>query len=386
MKIYFNKPYSTGRETDYVKEAISSGQTAGNGPFTRRCNELLKRSFGFGKCLLTTSCTDALEMCALLTDIKPGDEIIVPAYTFVSTALAFARQGAVIVFADSRYDNPCIDEEKIEKLITSKTKAIVPVHYGGIACEMDRIMEIADAHNLLVIEDAAHAFGSRYKGRLLGTIGHLGCFSFHETKIIHCGEGGMLSVNDERFINRAEIIWEKGTNRCDFHRGKVNKYEWIDTGSSFLMSDISAAFLYAQLLEAENIFNKKKIHWEFYYKSLKEIENKGFIKFSIIPADSETNYSGFHLITRNPQERARLLNILNKAEIQALTHYLDLGESPYIKQNQPGRKSYQINTNSRKYQDTLLRLPLYNDLTFDQISEIADLIKNFYDCEIVRPS
>jgi dTDP-4-amino-4,6-dideoxygalactose transaminase len=375
MNIFFNNPYTTGKEVHFIKEAVASGKTAGNGPFSKKCTEFLEAKYGFNHCLLTSSCTDALEMCALLADISPGDEVIVPSYTFVSTALAFVRQGAKIVFADSRADNPCIDEEKIEDLITSKTKVIVPVHYAGLSCEMDRIMGIAERHNLLVVEDAAHAFGSRYKGKLLGTIGHLGCFSFHETKIIHCGEGGMLSVNDERFTKRAEIIWEKGTNRCDFHRGQVKKYEWIDTGSSFLLSDISAAFLYSQLLESERIIGHRKSQWALYHEALKGIGNDGSVKLPSDSPDSVSNKSGFYLITGSRRERDRLLDLLNENGIQALSHYLDLGESPFIRQHQPGNYN---NPNSRRYQDTLLRLPLFNNLTSEQITLITDMIIDFY--------
>ncbi len=288
-------------------------------------------------------------MSAILAGIGPDDEVIIPAYTFVSTALAFARQGATIVFADSRNDTPCIDAYKIESLITPRTKAIVPVHYAGIPCEMDKIMEIAKKNNLLVIEDAANSFGSRYKGRLTGTIGQLGCFSFHETKIIHCGEGGMLSINDDRFRKRAEIIWEKGTNRCDFHRGEVNKYEWIDTGSSFLMSDISASFLFNQLLEIDNILKNRKYQWELYYRSLKTIEDKGFVTLPVIPGDTVPNYSIFYLIARSLRERKELLENLNNAGIQAITHYLDLSESPYIKAKQLNRRLTNNNRNSKIY-------------------------------------
>ena len=376
MRTPFNKPYSTGEELQSISDAIVSGQTAGNGPFTKKCHELLKSGFGISEPLLTTSCTDALEMSGLLLDIKQGDEIIVPAYTFVSTALAFARQGATIVFADSRIDNPCIDEGKIEALITNKTKAIVPVHYNGFSCEMDRIMEIAERYKLWVVEDAAHAFGAKYKGKVLGTIGHLGCFSFHETKIVHCGEGGMLSVNDPGFKERAEIIWEKGTNRSAFSRGEVEKYEWMDTGSSFLMSDISAAFLYAQLTNASEILHRRKAQWEAYYESLKELEAKGLLRLPVISEYSEPNYAGFFLVLKSLLEQEQLRNKLNNSGIQAVTHYPDLSKSPYILKNQPGTIS--SNTNSKKYQYTLLRLPLFHDLTFDQIREITKEIKIFF--------
>jgi dTDP-4-amino-4,6-dideoxygalactose transaminase len=376
VSIPFNRPHSTGRELQYICEAIASGQTSGNGPVTKKCQELFLSEFGIKNPLLTSSGTDALEMSAMLLDIRKGDEVIVPSYTFVSTANAFARQGAKIVFADSRKDNPCIDENKVEKLITKKTIAIVPVHYAGIACEMDRIMEIAQKHKLRVVEDAAHAFGAKYKGKLLGTIGHLGCFSFHETKIIHCGEGGMLAVNDNSFSGRAEIIWEKGTNRCAFHRGEVYKYEWLDTGSSFLMSDISAAFLYAQLTVASGILNRRKAQWEIYKESLIDLENEGFIRLPEIPEYSEPNYAGFFLILKNLEDQEQLRNKLNNSGIQAVTHYLDLSKSPYILKNQAGTDS--SNTNSQKYQDTLLRLPLYHGLTFDQIDEISETIKEFF--------
>ncbi|MFA5299796.1 MAG: dTDP-4-amino-4,6-dideoxygalactose transaminase, partial [Lutibacter sp.] len=252
-KIPFNKPYLSGKEFDYIQEAIISGHISGNGSFTKKCNTFFENTYGFKKALLTTSCTDALEMCAILADIKPGDEVIVPSYTFVSTALAFVRQGAKIVFADSQPNHPNLDADKLESLITDKTKAIVPVHYAGVACDMDKIMELAEKYNLIVIEDAAQAIDSYYKNKPLGSIGHMAAFSFHETKNINSGEGGLLAINDERFINRAEIIWEKGTNRAEFFRGEINKYGWVDTGSSFLPSDITAAYLLAQLENIEKI-------------------------------------------------------------------------------------------------------------------------------------
>lgn len=377
MKFPFNKPYSTGEELKYIAEAIASGQTSGNGPFTKRCQDFLLSEYGFKNPLLTSSCTDALEMSAMLLNIKPGDEVIAPSYTFVSTALAFARQGATIVFADSRSDNPCIDEEKIEELISERTKAIVLVHYNGIACEMDRIMEIAKKYKLWVVEDAAHAFGAKYKGRLLGTIGHLGCFSFHETKIIHCGEGGMLSVNDERFVSRSEIIWEKGTNRCEFHRGEVQKYEWLDTGSSFLMSDISAAFLLSQIEAFKDLMEHRKHQWNLYNNSLKELENQKFLKLPQCPGNSEINYSGFYFTVPEKDKAIELKLYLNSIGIQALSHYLDLSESPYILKIQAGKLKTN-NSNSIKYQDTLLRLPLYYDLSDKNIVEIIYSIKAYY--------
>lgn len=379
MNIPFNEPYSTGKELIYLKEAINSGQVSGNGPFTKRCHAIFEDGWAFKKTLLTSSCTDALEMCAMLLDIKPGDEVIVPAYTFVSTALAFAREGATIVFADSRGDNPCIDEAKIEDLITEKTKVIVPVHYNGVSCDMDAIMEIASRYKLWVVEDSAHAFGAKYKGRLLGTIGHLGCFSFHETKVIHCGEGGMLAINDDRFLKRSEILWEKGTNRCGFQRGEVNKYEWIDLGSSFLMSDLNAAFLFAQLNEFSYIIAKRKQIWDSYYKLLIELEVKGYLQIPVVPTYSTSNYSGFYIITRSKLERSLLISYLYEANIQALSHYLDLDESPFIK-NQTNRNAIcQTNVCSINYQDKLLRLPFYNNLLQGQVTQITVVIKMFYE-------
>ncbi len=256
--IPFNKPYLTGKETQYIEEAVKSGKISGNGLFTQKCQTFFETEFGFKKVLLTTSCTDALEMCAILANIEFGDEVIVPSFTFVSTALAFVRQGAQIVFADSYLDNPNIDAERIEELITKNTKAIVVVHYAGIACDMDKIMAIANKYNLIVIEDAAQAIDSYYKGKPLGSIGHMAAFSFHETKNIISGEGGMLTINDEKFIDRAEIIWEKGTNRSAFFRGEIDKYNWVDIGSSFLPSEIIAAFLWAQIENLE-IIQKKRL-------------------------------------------------------------------------------------------------------------------------------
>jgi dTDP-4-amino-4,6-dideoxygalactose transaminase len=377
MIIPFNIPFTTNNAIAYIKEAFDSGQISGNGSFTGRCQKLLASEWGNKNALLTSSCTDALEISAILLDIKPGDEVIVPSYTFVSTALAFKRQGATIVFADSRDNNPCIDEEKIEKLITEKTKAIVPVHYAGISSNMDRIMDIAGRYKLKVVEDAAHAFGSKYKGRYLGTIGHLGCYSFHETKIVQCGEGGMLSVNDNSYVSRAELVWEKGTNRAAFHRGEVRKYEWLDTGSSFLMSDITAAYLYSQIEEARNIISHRKCQWEHYYNSLKELEASDILNLPSYPSDSEINYSGFYIITRNKDVTDKLRLFLNARGFQVLLHYLDLSQSPYILKTQKVMKD-NVLINSRRYQDTLLRLPLFYDLPERNIDEITASIKVFF--------
>ena len=299
--IPFNKPYFTGKETEYIQDAVSRGKISGNGYYTQLCHDFFETKYSFNKVLLTSSCTDALEMAAILIDIQPGDEVIVPSYTFVSTANAFVLRGAKIIFADSRSDHPGIDEDKIEALITSKTKAIVPVHYAGVACDMDKIMNLANKYNLFVVEDAAQAIDSYYTGtdgvkRPLGSIGHLAAFSFHETKNIISGEGGMLVVNDERFVKRAEIIWEKGTNRSAFFKGEVDKYGWVDIGSSFLPSDITAAFLWAQLEHLEEIQDKREVIWNTYYEGLKDWACTNNISLPIIPEYGMNNAHMFYLI------------------------------------------------------------------------------------------
>jgi len=375
MKIPFNKPYLTGKESEYIIDASREGQLSGNGKYTRLCHQFFEEHYGFKKTLLTTSCTDALEMSALLLAIKPGDEIIIPSYTFVSTALAFVRQGAKIVFIDSRYDHPGIDENKIEKLITSKTKVIVPVHYAGVACDMDKIMEIANRHNLFVVEDASLAIDSFYKGKPLGSIGHLGCFSFHETKNIQCGEGGMLAINDERFIERAEIIWEKGTNRAQFFRGETDKYEWMDTGSSFLPSDIIAAFLYSQAESLYLIQKWRKQVWEQYYEGLKPLANKKIITLPFFPEYATNNASMFYFVCRNKKERDDLLTYLKNNGILAAFHYFSLHKSPYYKDKHDGR----ILPNSDRYSDCLVRLPLYYELEKTEIKQIVKSIMRYFD-------
>jgi len=374
MNIPFNIPYTSDRELIYIQEAIAAGHLSGNGMFTKKCQRVFEKQYGFKKTLLTTSCTNALDMSALLFDIKPGDEIIIPSYTFVSTALAFARQGAKIVFIDSRSDHPGINENEIEKLITSKTKVIVPVHYAGVACDMNKIMEIANKHNLFVVEDAAHAIDSFYKGKSLGSIGHLGCFSFHETKNIQCGEGGMLAINDERFIERAEIIWEKGTNRAQFFRGETDRYQWMDIGSSFLPSDINAAFLYAQLENLDLIQKKRKRIWEQYYEGLKPLEKEKLITLPLIPEYATNNTNMFYFVCRNKKERDNLLIWLKDNGILAVFHYLSLHKSPYYKNKHDGRDL----PNSDIFSDCLVRLPLYYELTLKQQLNIIDLILNYY--------
>ena len=369
--IPFNKPHMTGKEAHYMYKAVMDEHLSGNGPFTKQCQHFFEEHYGFKKCLLTTSGTDALEMCAMLCDLKPGDEVIIPSYTFVSTALAFLREGAKVVFADSMKRNPNLDAEAIEALITPRTKVIVPVHYAGVACDMDRIMEIANRHNLLVVEDAAQAVDSYYKNRPLGGIGHLAAFSFHETKNITAGgEGGLLVVNDERFIRRAEIIWEKGTNRAEFFRGAVNKYGWVDMGSSFLPAEINAAFLWAQLENLDEIQNKRKALWKTYYKLLKPIADKGYFKLPDLPEYASNNAHMFYLVLPDLEKRTALIKYLKEHDIQAVFHYLSLHSSQYYQDKHDGRALPECD----RYADTLMRLPLFYDLEIADIERIASVI------------
>ena len=374
--IPFNKPYLTGKETHYIYDAVNSGKISGNGKYTKLCQEFFESQYGFKKVLLTTSCTDALEMAAMLANIEPGDEVIVPSYTFVSTAIAFIRQGAKIVFADSYSDNPNIDAGKIEALITNKTKAIVPVHYAGVACDMDKIMEVANKYNLLVIEDAAQAIDSFYTGKdgvkkALGSIGHLAAFSFHETKNIISGEGGMLTINDERFIQRAEIIWEKGTNRAEFFRGEVNKYGWVDTGSSFLPSEVIAAFLWAQIENLGVIQNKRKSLWNAYYSGLKELDATHF-NLPIVPNYATNNAHMFYIICKDMNYRMALIEQLKSNGYHAVFHYLSLHSSDFYKDKHDGRALF----NSDNFSDCLVRLPMFYELDVEGIQNIIANIKN----------
>lgn len=356
----FNKPHLTGLEADYMRQALESGKISGNGAFTEKCQSFFKGRYGFRKALLTTSCTDALEMAAILCNVGPGDEVIVPSYTFVSTALAFVRQGAKIVFADSRADEPNLDVSKIEGLITPKTRVIVPVHYAGVACDMDAVMEIANRHGLMVVEDAAQAIDSYYVGRdgkrrVLGSIGHFGCFSFHETKNIISGEGGMLTVNDERFISRAEIIWEKGTNRSQFFRGEVNKYGWVDTGSSFLPSEIVAAFLWAQFENIDQIQAKRISHWNRYKEQLVTLSSELHCSLPFIPSYATNNAHMFYLVFENLERRTNFIESLKKAGVLSVFHYLSLHSSPFYLEKHDGRDLPQ----SDRYADCLVRLPMF---------------------------
>ena len=378
--IPFNKPHLTGKEAHYMYQAVTDGTLCGNGKFTKLCQRFFEEKYGFKKCLLTTSCTDALEMCAILCELQPGDEVIVPSYTFVSTALAFVREGAKIVFADSMDDIPNMDADKIEALITPRTKVIVPVHYAGVACYMDKIMEIANRHNLLVVEDAAQAIDSYYTSNIthqtkpLGTIGHLSAFSFHETKNIISGEGGMIGINDERFMRRAEIIWEKGTNRAEFYRGVVNKYGWVDTGSSFLPSEVISAFLWAQLENIEDIQNKRIKLWNRYYELLKPLADKGCLKLPEIPVYATNNAHMFYLVFPSYETRTNVIAKLKESGYQAVFHYLSLHKSEYYRNKHDGRELL----NSDRYTDCLVRLPLFYDLEMSNVEKICETIINCY--------
>lgn len=373
-RVPFNKPYFTGSETAYIEEAVRNGKISGDGAYTARCQSWFEDRYGFGKCLLTTSCTDALEMSAILMDIGPGDEVILPAYTFVSTANAFALRGANLIFADSRPDHPNIDLDSIKRLITPQTKAIVVVHYAGMACEMDEIMELCRENDLFLVEDAAQAIDSFYKGKPLGSFGHFATFSFHETKNIMSGEGGMLVVNDPKYVSRAEIIREKGTNRSAFFRGEVDKYNWVDIGSSFLPSDIIAAVLYAQLEHLDDIQNKRKAHWQRYFEELAPLASEFGFKVPVIPEYATNNAHMFYLVAPSLDWRDTFIAALKEEAIQAVFHYLSLHKSPYFKNKYVGGEK----ENSDRFTDCLVRLPLFYELPEDTPERVADLIKRTF--------
>jgi dTDP-4-amino-4,6-dideoxygalactose transaminase len=373
-KIPFNKPYFTGKEMEYIHQVISYKHISGNGSFTKRCQELLRSKFLFNHCLLTTSCTDALEMAAILCNIVPGDEVILPSYTFVSTANPFVLRGARLVFADSCKTNPNMDVFQIEKLITKKTKAVIPVHYGGVACEMDKLMDLSRIHGFKVIEDAAQSLDSYYKGKPLGGIGHLGAFSFHETKNIISGEGGALIVNDHHLYNRSDIVWEKGTNRSAFLRGEVNKYGWVDVGSSFLPAEIIAAFLFAQLEQMSTILEKRQRLWKYYNDSFSTIQNNGYFELPFVPDYATVNGHIFYLLCNNQDERNGLIAWLKKKGIQASFHYLSLHDSIYYQDKHDGR----LLPNAVHFTHCLVRLPLYYELTRKEIDYIVQATMGFY--------
>ena len=373
--IPFNVPAFTGRELYYIKQAIENNKLSGDGIFTAKCNNWFEENYKCKKALLTTSCTHALEMAAILLDIREGDEIIMPSYTFVSTANAFVLRGAKIVFVDIRPDTMNIDEKRIESAITNKTRAIVPVHYAGVACEMDTIMEIAKKYNLMVVEDAAQGVNSYYKGKALGTIGHLGCYSFHETKNYNCGEGGALLINDDVFVERAEIIREKGTDRSKFFRGQIDKYGWVDIGSSYLPSELNAAYLYGQLENVEEINNSRLDSWVCYYNNLKNLADKGYITLPVIPPNCTHNAHMFYVKVKDLGERSRLIDYLKEMEIGAVFHYIPLHSSK-------AGCSYGVfhgeDIFTTKESESLLRLPLYYNIEESDILKVIEAIQSFY--------
>jgi len=375
--IGFNKPHLTGKEAYYIYDAVyREGKLSGNGKYTRLCQNFFQQRYGFAKCLLTTSCTDALEMAAILLDLKPGDEVILPSYTFVSTANAFVLRGARLVFCDSMGNHPNMDARAVEALITPRTRAIVPVHYAGMACDMDTVLALANKYGLFVVEDAAQAVDSYYTGkdgvrRPLGSIGHLAAFSFHETKNIISGEGGMLVINDERFIKRAEIIWEKGTNRSAFFRGEIDKYGWVDVGSSFLPSEITAAFLWAQLENLQDIQAHRVEIWQRYQDGLSLWLEQNAVQPPIIPEGATNNAHMFYLVLPSAEARERLIAHLRNSDIHAVFHYLSLHKSTYYQDKHDGRDL----PNSDRYGDCLVRLPMYYDLSEKDLERIVKVIQ-----------
>jgi len=362
--IGFNVPIYMKESIDCIREAAESRKICGDGAFTKKCSEWMEKKFNANKVLLTTSCTSALEMAAILLDLKPGDEVIMPSYTFVSTADAFVMVGAKVVFADVNPDTMNIDEEKIKEAITDKTKAIVVVHYAGISPNMDKIMQIAKEHNLKVVEDAAQGFMAKYKDKYLGTIGDIGCYSFHETKNYSMGEGGAVVINDPKLIERAEIIREKGTNRNKFFRGEIDKYTWVDYGSSYLPSELNCAYLYPQLEKAEEINNARLASWDYYKKGLRELEEKGLIKIQIVPKYSTHNAHMFYIKAKNLEERTKLIKYLKDNGIQAVFHYIPLHDSPAGKRfgRFNGKDEYTTSESEK-----LVRLPMYYGLTKSEI-------------------
>ena len=373
--IPFNIPPYLGTETEYIREAIHNHKICGDGPFTKQCHHWLEEKTGTAKALLTTSCTHALEMAALLLDVKPGDEVILPSFTFCSTADAFVLRGAKLVFVDIRPDTMNIDETKIEEAITDKTVAIVPVHYAGVACEMDTIMDIAKRHNLKVVEDAAQAVMSSYKGQALGAIGDYGCYSFHETKNYSMGEGGALLIKDPAMTEKAEILREKGTNRSVFLRGQIDKYTWVDHGSSYLPSDMNAAYLWAQLLEADKINNDRLASWQTYYDAFEQLEQEGFVERPVIPEGCVHNAHMFYLKAKDLEERTALIDYFKKNDILAVFHYIPLHSAPAgVKFGRFHGEDVYTTAES----DRLLRLPMYYGLKKNELNKIIDTVIKFY--------
>lgn len=374
MKIPFNKPWFTGKEIENITSAAAFGHISANGQFTKNCHKFFESTYGYKKTFLTGSCTDAMEMAALLMELVPGDEIIMPSYTFVSTTSPFLLRGANIKFADSLPNHPNINLDHAESLITDKTKMLMVMHYGGVAVDMDKAQAICKKHNLILLEDTAHAINSTYKNKPLGSFGQFATCSFHETKNISSGEGGLLIINDESYIPRAEIIWEKGTNRSAFSRGEVNKYEWVDIGSSFNPSDMIAAFLYAQLKNIDDIQQKRINIWERYYRNLNILEKENILDLPGIPSYATNNGHVFYLITKDKKQRDALLDHLNDNKIQAVFHYLPLHKSPFFSKKYNGDEL----VNAQRFADSLIRLPLFYELPLEVVDMISDCVIDFF--------
>lgn len=374
--IPFNKPFLSGKELTYIEQAVLNGKISGDGEFTKKVHHFFEERYGFRKVLLTTSCTDALEMAAILCDIQPGDEVIAPSFTFVSTVNPFVLRGARIKFCDVKKDYPCIDETEIKELITKKTKVIIITHYAGIACEMETIMDLAATHDLKVVEDAAHAIDSYFKGKPLGGIGHFGAFSFHETKNLIAGEGGMIALNDEVYIERAEIIREKGTNRSKFFRKEITQYSWVDIGSSFLASEIAAAYLYAQTENISLIQQTRKKIWEAYYNGLQSLEREGLLSLPALPEYATNNAHLFYVILNDRKQRDSLMQYMEKEGVMTIFHYVPLHSSPYYTTLHGNRALPQTD----HFANCLLRLPLFFELSMKEVLFIISKIKAFYGC------
>jgi dTDP-4-amino-4,6-dideoxygalactose transaminase len=371
--IPFSKAYATGDEIKFIQEATDSGQISGNGRFTKKCQQFFENRYGVQKCFLTGSCTDALEMTALLLNIGPGDEVIIPSYTFSATANAFALRGANIVFADSCFDSPNIDPEHARQLITPRTKAIVIVHYAGIACDMHALQEIAANHGIPIIEDAAHAIDAVHNHKPLGSFGQMSTFSFHATKNIVSGEGGLLVINDQELVKRAEIIWENGTDRAAFHRGEVDKYTWVDLGSSYLPSEITAAFLWGQLQSIDRIQARRKEVWAAYQEGLRTLQEEGKCRLPAVPSYAENNGHLFYLLCKNEPQRNALIDYLRKEGIYAVFHYSALHSSPYFK-----AKTNASLPNSNRFAESLVRLPLFYEIRDEEVTKIISCVRDFF--------
>lgn len=371
LKVPFTKPYLTGTELEHVERALQHGHLSGDGPYTDKCHQFFQEKLGFKKVFLTSSATDALEMCALLTEVGPGDEVIMPSYTFVSTANAFALRGAKIRFVDSQPEHPNISVDQITELINERTKVIVVVHYAGVACDMDPIMALAAKHNLLVVEDAAQGIGAFYKGKPLGSLGHLGCFSFHETKNVQCGQGGLAMVNDPALVEKAEYAWQKGTNRSKFARGEVSKYRWVHLGSSYLPGESVAALLWAQLEELETIFRLRRNAWDFYRKELADLPD--WFSQPVIPDYADHNGHIYQLVLPSGELLRELVQTLSREGVQLHAHYLSLHESPYFQTQHDGRSLPQAD----RLTECLVRLPLFNEISEEQLAKVVSLCRAF---------